>query len=303
MRHSAKHVVEYLFVRAVVGLFRILPALAAAWIGVAIAAIGHFLVRYRADLARQRMADMFPGRFSDREIRRMAWLSWRNFILGVVDMARLDLMSTDWLKRHAKGFEEGMAAMKSARNGNLGAVAATFHAGSWEMCLTVGRRIGFPIFVFATPQKNRLVDDYITRLRQSTGITCIRRGTSSLRDAVRRLQNGELMGILPDVRIPTQGLKVRFLGREANVGGGMASMARLAGVPVVTCLAARTGLTSYEGFVWPPIQPDPSLDRDEDARRVTQKVFDIISEFVTAHPEQWFWFNKRWIFDPVPQRA
>jgi Kdo2-lipid IVA lauroyltransferase/acyltransferase len=46
---------------------------------------------------------------------------------------------------------------------------------------------------------------------------------------------------------------------------------------------------------FPPISPDLSLDRDEDFRRMTQYVMDCFDQAVREHPEDFFWFNGRWV--------
>jgi lauroyl/myristoyl acyltransferase len=32
---------------------------------------------------------------------------------------------------------------------------------------------------------------------------------------------------------------------------------------------------------------------------MTQQVLTIVEEAIRADPGQWFWYNKRWILDPV----
>ena len=96
---------------------------------------------------------------------------------------------------------------------------------------------------------------------------------------------------------------MRFLGKEANVPGGMAVFARQAGVPIFPAIILRTGWTSHRGAFGPTVWPDCTVDKRQDWQRMTQQVFDFIDSVIRAHPDQWFWFNKRWILDPVPGRT
>jgi len=32
---------------------------------------------------------------------------------------------------------------------------------------------------------------------------------------------------------------------------------------------------------------------------MTQAIFDIIEAAIRTDPSQWFWYNKRWILDPL----
>jgi lauroyl/myristoyl acyltransferase len=47
------------------------------------------------------------------------------------------------------------------------------------------------------------------------------------------------------------------------------------------------------------VYSDPGLDKAEDCRRITQRVMDIFDAAIRAQPEQYFWYNKRWVLDPL----
>jgi KDO2-lipid IV(A) lauroyltransferase len=99
--------------------------------------------------------------------------------------------------------------------------------------------------------------------------------------------------------MPTPALRVPFLGGEANVGPGMAQFARHANVPIYTVILTRQGWTRHFATLHPPIFPDPKADPDQDLTRMTAEVFRIVESAIRADPGQWFWYNRRWILDPV----
>ena len=125
------------------------------------------------------------------------------------------------------------------------------------------------------------------------------RGASTLKDIIRRLKAGQMLAILPDVRMRTEAVKVKFLGKEANIGGGMAMFARHANVPIFPVIVTRVGWAKHVAHIYPPVWSDPSLDKDADIQQMSQKVMDIVSDAIMAQPEQWFWYNKRWVLEPV----
>ena len=90
-----------------------------------------------------------------------------------------------------------------------------------------------------------------------------------------------------------------FLGAEANLGEGMALFARHTGVPVFPCLVTRHGWTSHRIRICEPVYPDKSLDKKKDVRRITAHVMKIIEAAIRDDPAQWFWYNKRWVLDPL----
>jgi KDO2-lipid IV(A) lauroyltransferase len=144
-----------------------------------------------------------------------------------------------------------------------------------------------------------LFDDYLNSTREKSGMPILMRGASTLKDIIRRLKAGQMLAILPDVRMRTEAVKVRFLGKEANIGGGMAMFARHANVPVFPVIVTRVGWTRHVAQIYPPVWSDPALDKETDIQQMSQKVMDIVSDAIMAQPEQWFWYNKRWVLEPV----
>ena len=53
--------------------------------------------------------------------------------------------------------------------------------------------------------------------------------------------------------------------------------------------------------VYEPVRPDTGRGKLEDAVRITQHVMDVFDRAVREAPEQFFWYNKRWVLDPLPE--
>jgi KDO2-lipid IV(A) lauroyltransferase len=81
----------------------------------------------------------------------------------------------------------------------------------------------------------------------------------------------------------------------------MALFAITARVPIVPAIFRREGWTRQGFDRLPSILPDPSLSKEDDARRITALVTAQVDEAIRRRPEQWFWYNKRWILKPVAE--
>ena len=299
-RPGLMHVVEYALARTVSALVMVLPYRAALFVGWIVAALCYFVFRFRVAAAKRRLRQVFGDRFSEREIGRIAWLSWRNFAFCVIDMIRLPSITMTWLKVHLSGWEEAIEVLKThSAGGKRGGVIACPHMGAWEMAGVALQVMQIPVFFLTGKQKNPLVDAYINRLRGRTGIDTVQRGSLMIRGVLRRLKDGHYLAFLPDVRMATEGLRIKFLGGEANVPAGMALFARQAMVPIYPAIVTRVGWSDHTARLCEPIWPDENVDKVEDWRRMTQEVFDVIDRAIREQPEQWFWFNKRWILDPL----
>lgn len=298
MTHRPKHVIEYVLLRAVAALVTLLPyrvALTLAW---GLARVAFHGVRFRRREAERRIREVFGDAMPSREVRRIAWQSLRSLFFSAIDIMRGP--SLTWARFQTLGdYSRVFEIMRPYQAAGRGAVIAVPHMGSWEVGGTGMALAGMPVFSIAGKQRNPLFDQYLNAMRSRMGIPIYMRGASALRTIIVQLKKGGFMAILPDVRLREPGVKVRFLGKEANVAPGMALFARHAGVPIVPIVNLRHGWAHHEGVVFTPVEPDPKADKDADVQRMTQAIMDLFSDAIRRDPGQWFWYNKRWILDPV----
>jgi KDO2-lipid IV(A) lauroyltransferase len=295
MKYRLKHLIEYGALRFWAGLLRRLPyrcSLAFAWL---LAGIAFHLLRFRRRETLRRIREVFGDRYSEREIRRIAWLSLRNIFFTAVDVVRVDRLRPDQIQTYS----DTMEVLKSAIAGGSGAIIACPHMGSWELAAAIVGHSGMKMFSVAGKQHNPLFDQFLNQLRERGGNEILMRGDHILRAIIKRLKSGQILAVLPDIRMPTPGLPIRFLGTTANIGPGIALFSRMAGAPIVPIINTRSGWTRIQSRAYPPIRPDPTLDKDADALRMTQAIFVIIEAAIREDPGQWFWYNKRWILDPL----
>ncbi len=301
-QHSLKHRLEYGLFWLSGAVFARLPYRAALLLGWGLAGIGHYLFRYRVDLAHARIREVFPTA-SPAQVRRIAWLSWRHLVFNLVDICRMKRMDQAWLRRHMVDYESAAARIREylAYLGSGGAVGLSIHMGCVEMIARAIQQLGVDVFVIVKTQKNLLVDRQLNAMRGSTGITCIPQGAGLYKQVFRRLRRGGVLSVLNDIRAASGGIAVDFLGRQVSVSPGGLVFAKKTGVPVLAAFVVREGWTRHRLHLFPPICPDDRLPLDEDVKRMTQSAFDIFDQAVRAYPEQWFWYNKNWILAPARQ--
>lgn len=291
-----KHLFEYAALRAAAGVLGRLPYRAALGLMWGFAWIGHYIVRHRRAEARRRIRAVLGPSIPEARVRRIAWISWRNLCFNAVEMARFPRLTDRWLARHTdfREMERGRELQRAGR----GAVIAVPHAGNWDLAGVVAGRIGFPIFFIARRQKNPLADAWINRMRAATGARTVLNDAHLLRGVFRLLREGRFMAILPDVRVRRGGVRVPFLNGVAQWGRGAATFARQAGVAVYPVICRREGWTRHVLQTFEVIEPDPALDEETDIERITRRVAETLNRAILAAPEQYFWYNKRWVLDP-----
>ena len=105
--------------------------------------------------------------------------------------------------------------------------------------------------------------------------------------------------ILPDLRVRHPDVEVDFLGGKANVSHAGAAFAVNCGCPIVLAtMLRRDGRHVFNHIA--TLRPDPQApDKKEEARRLTRQALKLLSDEIMKSPGDWYWFNKRWILEPV----
>ena len=114
-----------------------------------------------------------------------------------------------------------------------------------------------------------------------------------------KLASGRAFAILPDLRVPQRDVEVDFLGGKANVSHAGAMFAVRSGCPIVVAMMRRERGRHVFDHIG-TLRPDPSAsDRKAEAARLTREAMAMIDGRLREHPEDWYWYNKRWILQPV----
>ncbi|MBL7016347.1 MAG: hypothetical protein ISR84_02190 [Kiritimatiellales bacterium] len=297
MKYRPKHIFEYVMLRGLLGLVNLLPLRAALAVGWLVGAFFFFVMRYRRNLALARLEEVFGDRYSAKERKRIAWISFRNLCFNAVEAARFHKLTPEALERMP--LYEQMEQVQKIYRENGPMVFTTAHMGNWDLSGVAAKLDGLPIFSIARRQKNPLTDDLLNKMRNATGMEVVLNDSRILQNVVRKLKAGEVLAILPDVRSRESDLKVRFLNGTASLGAGTAIFAQMAKCPILPVMVFRNGWTRHEAKVFDLIRPNPEADKAEDRARIMQELISVLDAEIQAHPEQYFWFNKRWVLDPV----
>lgn len=296
---TVKHYTEYYCVRGLSALINIIPYRVALAFGCFIGILSHYVFRFRVAEARRRISSVFGDSISMRERNRIAWVSWRNTCFNAVEIIRMQHLDMEYITSHAN--PEVMDKLRCEVDKGQGLIMAVPHMGNWDLAGVSAHVLGFPFLYIARRQKNELTNDFLNKKRSVTGIeTIMSDDRGLLKNLVRRLRTGALFAMLPDVRSRTPALTISFLGEQANIAGGMAVFSRMSNVPVFPGIFRRKGWSQHVWEICDPIYPDNTLSKKEDHQRMTQHVFDIFTKAIHETPEQYFWYNKRWVLEPLP---
>jgi KDO2-lipid IV(A) lauroyltransferase len=301
MKYKTEHLIEYIFVRIAGGILFIMPTAITRSLAWLTARVMFHIMRYRRDEAERRIVSVFNC--TPKRAKEIAWGSLLNLCMMGAESLRMADFRAKKLVKHPAGptYTKTYEAHKS-RFGECGIIFAGPHMGHWEQCGLAGKAAGIPFFFLAKRQKNPLIDAYINKKRSTYGAEAVQNDSKVLRHIIQRLKNGEALAILPDISEKSRTvMQINFLGGIANINPGAAMFARKTHCPIYPgCGLYLKG--KHHIHIADPIAPDETLSKDEDYQRIMQLIFDFFDEQIRAYPEQYFWYNKRWILEPPKQK-
>ena len=247
-----------------------------------------------------RIQAVFPGK-TRKDALAIATSSLANILQNAVEMIRAPRLTKAWVAKHVKDMPVYADRLQAILSENKGAVIMVPHAGNWYMAAWAMARYGMPLCAIAARQRNPRINAWMAR--QYGTIEVLTRGdAATLHDIRDRIRNGRAFAILPDLRVPSPDVEVPFLNGVANVSHGGALFAVVTDAPLVVAMMRReNGLHTFDHLA--TLRPNPdAADKKEEACRLTREVMTLLDAAIQKTPEQWFWYNKRWILQPVKKR-
>ncbi len=288
--------VEYGLLRGACALVNALPYRLAMGLAKGMGIFAFDILRFKRKRTLSRIQRVFPGK-SAAECRRIARQSLVNVLQIAIEMIRAPHLDRKWMDRYVMAGQHYKDKLQSYLVGGRGAVVMVPHSGNWYMAAWSMSKYGLRLCAIAAKQRNPKIDAWMKR--QYGDFDVVERGRAkTLVDIKSAIGNGRVFAILPDLRVPQPDVEVEFLGGKANVSHAGALFAVACGVPLIVAAMRRTG-GRHEFVHLGTLYPDPdAADKKAEAARLTKAAFKLLDAEVSAHPEQWYWFNKRWILQP-----
>ncbi len=281
-----RHHVEYLALVSLAALCRALPRRAALAVGAAIGALG-WALRVRRGLVLANLAQALPGA-PPRELRRLGARAARNFGRSVIEIVRVGGRDRRRLDRYVSfsGLSELRAAAKGA-----GAIVVSPHLGPWGLYITALATSGLPAALLAGRQHNPKVDAFILGIPGDV-VRMISKGPAAPREVLRCLRERRVVMMVADQDAGERGDMAPFLGRVASTLPLPAAVALRHGTPLFALAGHRVAGGRHE-VALRRIEA-PAGGGDAHRLALTARINTALGDAVLAHPDQYFWYHRRW---------
>ena len=290
---------EYLLLRAIAGVVRLVPLDAAthlsAWCWRRLAPI---INPKRHNRALDNLRIAFPEKSED-ERKIIALKHWENLGRVMAETMRIDQLIADPSRLTIRNPE--VFNRYASKLGPI--VGASLHMGNWELAIWPLTVAGAnPACVYRSVN-NPYVDRYVRYQRRDLypgglfgrGRVEGDHGESQktarlIMDFVRR---GGRLGVVCDLYDKT-GLPVPFFGKDARTVTIPAMIARRTGARIWMSRCVRVGNDSRFEIEVKELRVPRTANHSDDVKWATAEMTRQFEVWVREMPEQWMWSNRRW---------
>jgi len=172
-------------------------------------------------------------------------------------------------------------------------VMVTGHIGAWQIAGYIAAQYGLPMTSIYAPEKNPYLRQFIFKLRSALPLNFLSRD-GCMRGLTKQLKQGNAIGLTSDTRLDS-GAPVPFFGVSTPTNTTAARLAIRHHCDFFPVRAERLPGMKYRITLCRPIQPDnPDASMTEQARQMTEKLFELFEEWIRDTPDQWMCFGRRW---------
>lgn len=289
-----KRLLRYGLVRVLLALVRLLPLRAAARLGEGLGALAARVLRGERRKAMESLAVAFPE-LSAADHARVLVRCFRHLgrtVLELANFTQLDAAGlVDWPP-------EDRAVLDAALAPGKGVVFVTGHLGNWELLARHVARSGYGAWVVGKETSDPRTTALVEQLRTQGALHTIWRGRpGAVREMLRALKGGHLLGFLIDQDTSVQSVWVPFFGRPAKTPRAAAELALRTGAAAVLGFCVRTPEGRYRISMRAVAKPS-SGDAEADVVALTATLTSGIEAAIRQTPEQWVWMHRRWKSPP-----
>ena len=144
------------------------------------------------------------------------------------------------------------------------------------------------------PLNNIFLDPFMVFLRKK--YICknqIKKGLKGTRDIIDFVKNKHSIALMVDQRVGESD-RVPFFGIPAHTTTIPAQIAIKFNLEIVPIYLKRLDDNSFEMEILEPLQTNRTDNLEEDKKRITIQINQIIEKMINKNPDQWIWTHNRW---------
>ena len=257
----------------------------------------HALSRRKVALVNLRAA--FGDAYSPEEYRQILKAQFQHLGMTLMEVSRIPAMDRSYVDQWITVAPESRERLEAALSKGHGVIFLTAHFGDWELVSITGALHGYPTLVLAREQGWPKLNRLLTQYRESKGCRIITKGFP-IREMIRGLEQGKIVGILADQDGGRNGVLAPFFGRLASTAPGTIALSLNTRAPILPVFMVRRDGPAHTLIVEEPLVIPEGGSLEEQVQKGIAAYLRVLEGYIRRYPSQWLWFHRRW--KSCPQR-
>jgi KDO2-lipid IV(A) lauroyltransferase len=216
---------------------------------------------------------------------------WDNFGSFIGEFPYVNKMSEEELSKRVEII--GIDNIKELQKSYQPFLLFTGHFANWDFALKIINKFYPKFAIIYRKANNPYIDRLLNNIRREDNIKLIPKGTKGARDLISAVKAGCAIGMLVDQKM-NDGIEVPFLGQPAMTANAIAKIALQFDYPIIPLQLIRTNNSYFKAIIHPPIKFKKTSDNKADCYNIMLIINQILGNWVSENPGQWFWFHNRW---------
>ncbi|MBI4429821.1 MAG: lysophospholipid acyltransferase family protein [Ignavibacteriales bacterium] len=285
-----RHILEFAVFQLFVWILHFVPLRFVQKTGAVLGEVVYYL-GFRRSITLENLRHAFPGK-DDAALERIALEAFRSVSTSLFELLSSQRLLDSGLEKIIQ--VDNREVFLGARKKGKGVLVLTAHFGNWElMAQSVAMILQSPMLLIVKTQSNHFIDKKVNEWRTRVGNTIIPMEVS-VREVLRTLQEGNVVGMAADQTASVQSLSVEFFGRQVPTYEGPATFSLKTGAPIVLTLAIRQQDGTYRLRFHEVPSNDLSEYNKQNIEELTKRHTSLTESIIRDYPGQWMWMHKRW---------
>ncbi|MFV0295812.1 MAG: lysophospholipid acyltransferase family protein [Hyphomicrobiaceae bacterium] len=248
--------------------------------------------------AMQNLAIAFPDKSED-ERRQIAAAMWANMGRTFAETLVLEQLISDPGRIDIPDLETFRATATSSKP----LIGCTLHFGNWEIAIFPMRIYGRDACGVYKPIDNPLIDAWLKKTRMLLFPAGMlgkgerdesNTGQRTARLLIDKVRAGGVLGFVCD-HFDKRGEPIPFMGRVSRFTAAPAMIGRHVGSEFFVGRTVRLGDACRFRIDIKYLPLPQTNDKKGDVLALTETIFATYEDWIREYPEQWMWWNTRWV--------
>ncbi len=197
---------------------------------------------------------------------------------------------------------DGKNYLREALSANKGVILLTGHVGPFLLGAYLLKKSGFSLTIagkkMGNQSSNQIVEKIYGELGDSTVlVTGFKNDASGAKKLLQALKENKIVIVLNDQDAGRGGYQSKFFGIHTFIPKGPSHLALKTGARVLTGFVYNDG-ENLVVKIQPPIDYSSATTQEEAEKAILDEYSRRLEAIVKKHPEQYFWFHKKWKSHP-----